>query len=227
MDSTWLGLDSAALLTLPDGRQLRPATAAAWQRLQQAARAEGLEIAIASAYRDFARQCQIWNAKFDGRRPVLDEQERPLDMGSLSDEQKVWAILRWSALPGTSRHHWGTDLDIYAPALLPPGQTLQLTCAEYAPEGYFAPLTAWLDNHLAEFGFDRPYRHGRNQNPGAVTDEPWHISFLAEAGEFERQMNYAALQAAIAQSDIAGKAAVLACLPAIWQALCPPPKEIP
>ena len=50
MDSTWLGLDGAALLTLPDGRQLRPATAAAWQRLQQAARAEGLEIAIASAY---------------------------------------------------------------------------------------------------------------------------------------------------------------------------------
>ncbi|MCD8547586.1 MAG: M15 family metallopeptidase [Aeromonadaceae bacterium] len=221
MDQLWLGLDDSALLTLADGRQLRPATAAAWQALQQAARAEGLEIAIASAYRNFDRQCQIWNAKFDGRRPVLDEAERPLDLRELSDEQKVWAILRWSALPGTSRHHWGTDLDIYAPALLPPGQTLQLTCAEYAPDGYFAPLTSWLDHHLAEFGFERPYRHGRADNPGGVADEPWHISFLAEARRFEQQMNYPALQAAIMASNLAGKTAVLACLPAIWQGLHP------
>lgn len=229
MSRIWLGLDTPSLLTLSEGRQLRPATAQAWQRLQLAAREDGLEIAIASAYRDFDRQCLIWNAKFTGSRPVLDAQECPLEMGSLSDEQKVWAILRWSALPGTSRHHWGTDLDIYAPSLLPPGRSLQLTCAEYAPDGYFAPLSAWLDAHLTEFGFVRPYRHGREHNPGAVADEPWHISFETEARRFEQQMNYADLQAAITQSDIAGKAAVLTCLPAIWQGLNPAnvPQETP
>lgn len=79
------------------------------------------------------------------------------------------AILRWSALPGASRHHWDTDLDIFDPDLLPPGAQLQLTPEEYLPGGCFASLTRWLDRHLGEYGFYRPYARDR----GGVAVEAW------------------------------------------------------
>jgi len=52
------------------------------------------------------RQAEIWNAKAAGLRPVLDANEQPIDTGTLSERELVFAILRWSALPGASRHHW-------------------------------------------------------------------------------------------------------------------------
>ena len=81
--------------------------------LQEAATVAGFNLTVASAYRSFERQLSIWNAKAEGRRVVLDSAGLPVDMMALDPWQQVQAILRWSALPGASRHHWGTDLDIY------------------------------------------------------------------------------------------------------------------
>ncbi|MFB0953911.1 MAG: D-alanyl-D-alanine carboxypeptidase family protein, partial [Aeromonadaceae bacterium] len=69
--------------------------------MQQAARADGLDLALASSYRSFARQQLIWDEKFQGRRPVLDAQSQPLDIRTWGDLARIQAILRWSALPGT------------------------------------------------------------------------------------------------------------------------------
>ena len=80
----------------------------------------------ASSFRDFERQQLIWNGKFSGERKVHDDAGNPLDLALLDDWQKAQAILRWSALPGGSRHHWGTEIDIFDPDLLPQGQSLQL-----------------------------------------------------------------------------------------------------
>ena len=126
--------------------------------MSQAALADGLNIAIASSYRSFERQTQIWNRKYRGENIVLDSAGIPIsNWRQLSPQERIFAILRWSALPGASRHHWGTDLDVYAPELLPAGQKLQLTPAEYdVTNGYFAQLTAWLDNNMHAFGFFRP-----------------------------------------------------------------------
>ena len=65
-----------------------------------------------SSFRDFARQLQIWNGKFSGERPMFDAGGRPARRGALSPRERIDAILLWSALPGASRHHWGTDLDL-------------------------------------------------------------------------------------------------------------------
>ena len=54
-------------------------------------------------------------------RPLLDANNQPLDALQLGETERLHAILHWSALPGTSRHHWGTDLDIYDPDCLPAG----------------------------------------------------------------------------------------------------------
>ena len=80
--------------------------------LVNAADTAGFQLEIASGFRDFSRQLLIWNNKFSGQRTMLDSHSQPLDPSRLSDEEKLFAILRWSALPGTSRHHWGTDFDI-------------------------------------------------------------------------------------------------------------------
>ena len=83
------------------------------------------------------------------------------------------AILLWSALPGASRHHWGTEIDVIDRAALRPGQHAQLIPAEYCAEGVFGGLDRWLTEHAGAFGFFRPYDRDR----GGVQPEPWHLSF--------------------------------------------------
>ena len=108
----------------------------AFQGLQQSAVKNGFNLQPASSFRDFARQQLIWNSKFNGERKVHDDAGNALDLSLLDDWQKSQAILRWSALPGASRHHWGTEIDIFDPDLLPQGQSLQLEPWEYEKGGY-------------------------------------------------------------------------------------------
>jgi len=143
-----------------------------------AARAEaGIELAPVSSFRDFDRQRDIWNAKYRGERALLDRNGEPLDALALAPDARIDAILAWSALPGASRHHWGTDLDVIDRAALPAGYRPQLIPQEYAPGGVFARLDAWLAESMQRFGFFRPYR----QDHGGVQPEPWHLSHAATA----------------------------------------------
>lgn len=136
-----------------------------------AAKKAGFQMEIASGFRDFARQRSIWNGKFSGELPILDSDSNPLEKASLSDEDKMMAILRWSALPGGSRHHWGCDFDVYARNLLPEDTSLQLEPWEYL-QGHQHKFYLWLKDQLNEFGFFFPYQ----KDLGGVAIEPWHIS---------------------------------------------------
>ncbi|WP_163393201.1 M15 family metallopeptidase [Enterovibrio norvegicus] len=173
-------------------------------RLQTAAQAAGFELAIASSFRDFARQQMIWNNKFMGLRPILDDTGTSLDPSRLSDDEKVRAILRWSALPGASRHHWGTDIDVYSTNLLPQSVSLQLEPWEYL-SGHQAPLFAWLEDNLEQYGFYLPYR----EDKGGVAFEPWHISHKATTQGLLEQLTPETLSAVIASSDIQGRETIL------------------
>src|ERR1700683_1405996 len=86
--------------------------------MRAAARAAGIELAIVSSFRDFDRQLAIWNAKYSGERQLLDRAGRALQHAELNAQALVDAILIWSALPGASRHHWGTDVDVIDRAAL-------------------------------------------------------------------------------------------------------------
>jgi LAS superfamily LD-carboxypeptidase LdcB len=176
----------------------------------------GVQLAIASSYRSFQQQQLIWNEKFNGNRAVFDADGLPLDMSSLDDFEKVFAILRWSALPGASRHHWGSDLDIYDLAALPQGYQLKLIPAEYQSNGPFSLLGDLLDQHFAvgDFcGFYRPYMGKLS----AVANEPWHISHRASAQQSMSILTKSALQQLVENSDIAGKSTVLMHFDEIWQ----------
>jgi hypothetical protein len=183
----------------------------AFHALREAAQTEGLDLRAASSFRDFDRQLAIWNGKFRGERPILDRAGNQLDAASLSPEERVDAILLWSALPGASRHHWGTDFDVFDAAAMPERSQLKLVPEEYASDGPFASLTAWLDTHMHRFGFFRPYvAPTGGEEPRGVSPEPWHLSFAPLATQCLSQLTPEVLSRAIESSSIDGREIVLA-----------------
>jgi LAS superfamily LD-carboxypeptidase LdcB len=197
---------------LAPGVRLHADAIAAVSALREACARAGHDLAIASSFRDFARQCGIWNRKFRGEQVVLDRAGRALDVTAMSEAERVRAILVWSALPGASRHHWGTDFDVYDRAAVPPEYRLELTVAEYTGSGPFVRLDEWLGANLGNHGFFRPYRTDR----GGVSPEPWHLSYAPLAGPALQALTLDVLREAIEGSDLEGREHVLAQLPEIY-----------
>jgi LAS superfamily LD-carboxypeptidase LdcB len=193
------------------GARLHAGAVAAVNTLREAAAAAGIDLAIVSAFRDFSRQASIWNAKFRGQRPMLDASGRPLDALGLDEPARVRSILIWSALPGASRHHWGTDFDVIDRASLPPGYQPQLTVEEFTT-GPFVRLNEWLGANLGNYGFFRPYSTDR----GGVHPEPWHLSYAPISVPALATLTPEVLREAIALSDLAGREIVLGQLPEIY-----------
>ena len=191
---------------------LHYAAATSFLALRDAAAQAGIDLAAASSFRDFDRQLHIWNAKWTGERPLLHRQGRPLVAASLDEAARIDAILCWSAMPGGSRHHWGTDCDLIDSAALPDGYRVQLVPEEYAPGGVFERLTPWLDENMARFGFYRPYA---SAGCGAGV-EPWHVSYWPVAYEALEALTLPVLRRAVAGSALLGKEQVLERLPEIY-----------
>ncbi len=179
---------------------LHPAAALAFLGLRARARHVGIDLVPVSTFRDFEQQLAIWNAKFRGQRPLLDGDERPLDAAAMTAEQLVSAILQWSALPGASRHHWGTEIDVIDRAALLAGQPAQLLSAHYAPGGPFELLGAWLPQQCGSYGFFQPYDSDR----GGVRPEPWHLSYAPVADGALAALTPEVVQAALEGGDLAG-----------------------
>lgn len=183
--------------------------------LEAAAQTAGFTLGIASAFRDFDRQLAIWNDKALGRRPLLDDDEKPLDYRQLSHQELILRILRWSALPGASRHHWGTDFDVYDAGAVAAGYRLQLTHAETAADGVFADFYLWLEEYLHRHGdrFFRPYLH----DAGGVASEPWHLSHTQSARQLQQHYSLAQLRELLQDADIALKQPLLQELDSIYE----------
>ncbi len=177
----------------------------AFKALRHSAKTAGIELKIASGFRSFERQLQIWNNKFIGNTAIKKANGEIVDISSLSDWQIIEAILLYSALPGASRHHWGCDIDVYAPNLLANGESLQLEPWEYQQSGPMAALSSWLTQHAAEFGFYLPYDCYR----GGIAAEPWHLSFAPLATQYQATFKLQALQACLISTDIAGKMVII------------------
>jgi LAS superfamily LD-carboxypeptidase LdcB len=173
--------------------------------LRRAALADGFDPVPHSSFRDFSRQLAIWNGKFSGERPMVDASGLPLDASDLNPVERIEAILLWSALPGASRHHWGTDVDLIDGQATAPGYRVQLTPEEFAQGGPYAPLAEWLEANAARFGFFRPFRGVLS----GVRPEPWHFSFAPVAENARRSLSPAVLRKAIAAAPLLGKAEVL------------------
>jgi LAS superfamily LD-carboxypeptidase LdcB len=160
-------------------------TYAAFERMHAAALADGVELRIVSATRNFARQKQIWEAKWNGQR-LLEGSEKA-DEVYPDPADRARAILRYSSMPGTSRHHWGTDIDLNA-----------LTNG-YFDRGEGKKIYDWLTTHAADYGFCQPYTPKGSDRPHGYEEERWHWSYLPLATQLT---DYAASE--LRDDDIGG-----------------------
>jgi LAS superfamily LD-carboxypeptidase LdcB len=197
----------------PEGLRLHPGAAQALNALAAEAAAYDIELAATSGFRDFGRQLAIWNGKFSGQRPLLGARGEALDVGQMEEEGIVRAILTWSALPGASRHHWGSELDVYDKAALAPGAQPQLLPSEYARDGVFARLADFLRTAAARHGFFLPYDRDR----GGVAPEPWHLSYAPVSGVALPALTLDVLREALRGVQLGGMAVVQRLLPEIHE----------
>jgi LAS superfamily LD-carboxypeptidase LdcB len=164
---------------------IHPSIKQSLQQLLKVAHQDGVNIAIVSAYRSFDRQLAIWNAKWIGNKTVLSADNQALEPSRLSLIEKFKAICHFSALPGFSRHHWGTDLDIFCADAISSGHQVELTDREFGPKGPCNQLNLWLNDNLEKLGFYRPYLRYQQ----GVAAEPWHISHYQTSTQILKSFN--------------------------------------
>lgn len=176
-------------------------------KLKQSAQKDGFNLQVISAFRHYDRQLKIWNAKASGERQLIDDNEQPIDYSKLSPTQIVFAILRWSALPGCSRHHWGSDIDIYD-GNTQTASDVKLVPSECVNNGPAAKLHEWLDTQFSKntaFGFFRPY----NTDQGGISPERWHLSYFPISRRVIDVYTFSVFKKNILESEIMFKDIVL------------------
>ena len=152
----------ADFVEVAPGQRLRRETAAAFEKMRAAAARDGFTLKPLSTTRNFVRQKEIW--------------ERKWNASTLPPAERARFILRYSSMPGTSRHHWGTDLDL---------NSLNFRAWEQQPE--LQKLHAWLTRRGPEFGFCQPYTAKGPHRPAGYEEEKWHWSYVPLAREFLKQ----------------------------------------
>ncbi|HPS58912.1 MAG TPA: M15 family metallopeptidase [Spirochaetota bacterium] len=130
-----------------------------------------IKIFIISSTRNFSLQKKIWDEKWSGKRKVTGT-AKILKIKDPVD--RATAILKYSSMPGTSRHHWGTDFDI------------NVLNNDYFTKGEGKIIYDWLCVHAPSYGFGQPYTAGRLSG---YLEEKWHWSYLPLAKQFLKDWN--------------------------------------
>ncbi len=131
-----------------------------------AAQTDGINLRVISAYRSFNDQKRIWNNKWTG---VTLVEGGALPEAVPDPETRARKILEFSSMPGTSRHHWGTDFDL---------NSLNNSWFE-ADEGL--AIYTWLTTNAADFGFCQVYNPKTAERPNGYEMEKWHWSYVPVA----------------------------------------------
>ena len=137
---------------------LRKETYTQFKKMFAAAAKDGVKLNVLSATRNFNYQKNIWENKWRAYK------NKP------TDTARSKKILEFSAMPGASRHHWGTDIDLVA-----------VTNA-YFNSGEGLKIYTWLQTHAILFGFCQPYT--KNRKTG-YNEEKWHWSYLPLAKQYQ------------------------------------------
>ena len=121
--------------------QLTPETYNEFNKLRKELGEQGIKLKVVSGFRDYERQKIIWNEKCLGKRKIYDDHDQVIDIRNLSPKEIISYILRFSAIPGASRHHWGTEIDVIDESKIPLNG-YELTPSEYEKNGSFEILGA-------------------------------------------------------------------------------------
>lgn len=162
----------------------------AFNKMKDKAALDGITIEIVSAYRSYSRQKAIWNRKYSAHQKA-----------GISPLENISKIIEYSTLPGTSRHHWGTDLDIIDGSAPKEGDVL-LT-KKFHGSGPYANLRKWLENYAEDFGFIAPYTDDKNRK--GFYYEPWHYSYAPIAKTYLVEYRKLDLENILKATELLGK----------------------
>ena len=143
---------------------LQPEVVEAFKKMAEAAAAEGIKLKVISGFRSYDRQVKIWNTKYKEYRKE----------GYIPPEA-VKKIVEYSTIPGTSRHHWGTDLDIIDEE--PDVTEGVLDPDKFGEGGPFHKMKVWMDENASDYGFLRVYTDDTGRK--GFHYEPWHYSYAS------------------------------------------------
>ena len=146
------------------GRYMHTEAYQAFIKMHAKAKTEGIDLKIKSAARNFDYQKGIWERKWNGAT-LLEGQINAVNIYPKAKD-RAEAILKYSSMPGSSRHHWGTDIDINA------------FTNSYFEKGQGAKEYVWLQENAASFGFCQPYTPKGTSRPNGYEEEKWHWSYL-------------------------------------------------
>jgi len=171
----------------------------AFLKMAAAAEKAGFKIRIVSGTRNFGVQKVIWEQKFTGARKVGGEN---IAKTIPNEEKRALEILRFSSMPGTSRHHWGTDMDLHELAMKEPA-----LYNKSFKNGRGLEFYNWMVANAPTFGFCQPYtgdpsvRHPDGFAHG-YQEERWHWSYKPVSSQYLSA--YKAHAAALSPTGFAG-----------------------
>ena len=184
-----IGMDDSRIVS--DTILLEKETYSAFVKMKDAAEKDGIIIKLVSGFRDFYRQQMIWNNKY---RKFTNE-------FSLDGPTAIKEIIRFSTIPGTSRHHWGTEIDIIDKNF--ENEKHLLISKKYEEGGIFNSLKKWMDKNSKRFGFYIVYDDDSNR-PG-FEYEPWHYTYKPISDLYQREFLKLNLKSIISKTKFEGK----------------------
>ncbi|MBU3714700.1 MAG: D-alanyl-D-alanine carboxypeptidase family protein [Ferruginibacter sp.] len=126
-----------------------------------AARKDNVILKIISGTRNFEEQKNIWNKKW-----------KKISKSSKDSTEIALNIMAYSSMPSTSRHHWGTDIDINSLAI------------NYYRSPYGKKVYSWLQNNAEKFGFKQVYTDKTLNNRTGYKEEKWHWSYVPLSNKY-------------------------------------------
>jgi zinc D-Ala-D-Ala carboxypeptidase len=118
---------------------------------------ENVNLEVISVTRTFREQQIIWETRWDKNLTAIDAAKK---------------VLKYIAMPGTSRHHWGTEIDVLS-------SKLAYYNTEKGKREY-----QWLVDNAHKFGFYQVYTAGREHG---YNEEKWHWTYLPVSKHYLKQ----------------------------------------
>jgi len=128
----------------------------AYKEMYKAALADGVKLIITSGHRTFVEQVVEWELRWNNPGT---------ETSFANDIEKAKYVLQYRSMPCTTRHHWGTDIDLnsFKPAYYETDEGLK--------------VYDWLKENAEKFGFFQPYTEYDEERTVGYMEEKWHWSY--------------------------------------------------
>ena len=134
---------------------LQKKTYEAFLKMAEQAKKDGIDLKIVSGTRNFNEQKAIWEKKWKSNEKKIKK-----------NKENALKILSFSSMPSTSRHHWGTDIDINSVE------------EDYFQDEKGKKIYRWLVENASKYGFCQVYSNKKNGKRTGYNEEVWHWSYM-------------------------------------------------